>query len=120
MNHHIKTYNTTKAIIVRFNSLRDAENAIKKTEAVVGELTNANALQFFTTLYNTYYSYRNPLVIENNKLTDVNSLSYLTDRYNSELNNISTNFFQHSIMKLLVDGGFDTTNVKRWFLYCFP
>ena len=114
-----KTYNTTKAIIVRFNSLRDAENAIKKTEAAVGELTNANALQFFTTLYNTYYSYRTPLVIENNKLNDVNSISYLTDRYNSELNNISTNFSTF-YNEALVDGGFDTTAVKDGSYTAFP
>ena len=53
-----KKYGTYQAIIVQFNTLTEARNAIAKTTAQVGELTDANALQFYVALYNNYYNYR--------------------------------------------------------------
>ena len=57
-NNNNKKYGTYQAIIVQFNTLTEARNAIAATTAQVGALTDANALQFYVALYNNFYNYR--------------------------------------------------------------
>ena len=57
-NNNNKKYGTYQAIVIQFNTLTEARNAIAKTTAQVGTLTDANALQFYVALYNNYYNYR--------------------------------------------------------------
>lgn len=114
-NNSYKDYNTTKAIIIRFNSLRDAQNAIAKVNTSIEE----NPLQFYVDLYNSYYSYRNELKIENGTLTDSTALTYVTDNKTNELNSISTNFVTF-YQDALVDGGYATNSVVDGSYTAFP
>ncbi len=56
-----KTYGTYRAIIIQFNNLNEARNAIAAVENELGPLNDANALTFYAKLYNTYYNYRSQL-----------------------------------------------------------
>lgn len=119
-NSTYKTYNDTKAIILRFNSARDADNAIEKVETKLGTtLSSSNALPFFVELYNTYYSYRSNLKIENGSLVDAKSISYLSDSDYTELNNISANFSTF-YTEALIDGGFAVDSTPEGSYTAFP
>lgn len=56
-------YGTYRAIIIQFNTLSEAQRAVQYAESVHGAITDNNALDFYTTLYNFYYRYRTPLVM---------------------------------------------------------
>ena len=80
-----KTYGSYQAIIVQFNTLTEAKNAVKATEDAVGALNDQNAEKFYATLYNTYYNYRSELDV-NDPFKDLgeNSTSKTTFLVNAD------------------------------------
>lgn len=81
-------YGTYSAIIIQFNNLTEARNAINSITNTLGELTEENALEFYVELYNTYYNYRTPLDI-NNPFVDSNDSSKTIFTYNEDLDELS-------------------------------
>ena len=99
-----KFFNTT-GIIVKFNSLADANAAITKATNEVGELNDSNVSDFYINLYNNYYSYRTPLTsadltIVTDDDTEANSFTHFQyDLDSDDLSKIGTN-----LKALYVDG----------------
>ena len=66
-NNNNKKYGEYQAIIVQFNSLTEAKNAINDVENTLKislsdeNITEAQALAFYVNLYNNYYSYRSQI-----------------------------------------------------------
>ena len=60
-----KNNGTYNAIIIQFNNLTEAKNAIKAATTTVGEINDTNAAEFYAVLYNSYYKYRTHLDLTN-------------------------------------------------------
>lgn len=89
-NDYYKNYSSTRAIVVRFNSARAASLATTYVDSTVGQLTEANKLEYFIALYNYYYQYRTQLTTTN--YNTVSDTLYRTDADYTELSSISTGF----------------------------
>ena len=107
-NSNNKSYGTYQAIIIQFNTLTEAKNAIAATEAKVGALTNENAKDFYVSLYNTYYNYRYEIdAVDTFK--DYGKVSTKTifnvNEDENELNNISSSV--QSVLTTTLENDFD-------------
>ena len=75
----LKNYGTYKAVIIQFNSYKDAKDAIAKVSASI-----ENPEAFYLELYNTHYSYKAVTSLEDDVFT------YTVDEEVNELNKISS------------------------------
>lgn len=82
------TYGTYEAVIIQFNSQRDAKLSVAKALNSIGatEVTENNYEAFYLALYNTYYNYRG----ENLTSFDNDRFEYLVNEDVNELNEISS------------------------------
>ena len=79
---------TYKAIIVQFNNLTEAKNAIKAATLTVGEINDTNAAEFYAVLYNAYYKYRTQLDVTNPFNSE--ETSFVVNDEENELTEISS------------------------------
>ncbi len=88
-NETYKEYNTAYGIVLKFNSLKEAERYIN----LVGGITTDNIKQKYIEIYNAYYKYDTPLT---EALDENENTTFITDKDNIGLDNISssvTDFF---------------------------
>lgn len=105
---NMRDYGTYSAIIVQFNNLTEARNAVKAAELAAGALTSTsdNAERFYSVLYNSYYNYREELDV-----TDPFSSSqtkYIVNAKKDDLTDISSSI-KTFVTETLEDGEFLTT-----------
>lgn len=111
-NTNQKTYGTYRAIIIQFNNLNEARNIISQVETKVGALSDTNALEFYVNLYNTYYSYRKQLTVEDPFINSDSTKSiFVVNEDKNELSEISSSISNLLTNTLDEDGQY----IKRPF-----
>ena len=85
-----RNYGTYQAIVIQFNNLTEARETIKKVENIVGPLTDDNALEFYVTLYNTYYNYRPHQLSLSNPFSSTAKTEFVVNKDKDELSEISS------------------------------
>ncbi len=107
-NNYYKEYNDTQAIIIRFNSRKDAYKIYDNAVTALGELTEESSqeeiLNFYLHMYNEYYSYRETLTTYN--YTESSYTNFTQNDKNTDIANISTNFKEY-YYDSLADGEFN-------------
>lgn len=93
-----KKHNTSHGIILRFNSLRDAEEAIKDVTGGKTFLNEANLDEQYLKLFNNYYSYSEDQL---KNVSDINSNELTTFKTNDELSQLSS--FSSNLETLFLD-----------------
>lgn len=94
------TYN---AIIIQFNNLTEAKNAINAATATVGQITDANAAEFYAVLYNSYYNYRTQLDTTNPFASE--ETKYVVNDEEDELTKVSSSI-KNFVTNTLEDGDY--------------
>lgn len=93
-----KKHNTSHGIILRFNSLRDAEEAIKDVTGGKNVLEEANLAEQYIKLFNNYYSYSEDKL---NSVSDINTNELTTFKTNDELTQLAS--FSANVESLFLD-----------------
>lgn len=93
------TYN---AIIIQFNNLTEARNAIAAAKATLGEdITEANIAKFYAILYNAYYKHRTQLDVNNPFASE--ETKFLVNADEDQLTEISSSI-KNFVVDTLEDG----------------
>ena len=85
-----RNYGSYQAIVIQFNNLTEARETIRKVENIVGPLTDDNALEFYVTLYNTYYNYRPHQLSLSNPFNSAAKTEFVVNEDKDELSEISS------------------------------
>lgn len=95
-----KTFGEYNVILIQFNSKREATETIKKVEQTIPTLNDSNAKEYYLSLYNTYYSYKDSIYD-----TADSSFLYNISEYESDLDNLSSDI-KTLITDTLEDGDY--------------
>lgn len=103
----MRDFGTYNAIIIQFNNLTEANNAIAAaTAAVGGSVNDTNAAKFYAVLYNSYYNYRTSLD-ENDPFTSEDT-KYVVNSDTDELSKVSSSI-KNFVINTLEDGEYLAT-----------
>lgn len=91
-NNTLKTYFEAEGVILQFNSLKEANNALKEVSA-------STTAEKYAALYNNYYAYKNASLTAN-QIGETPETTFLNNKDYNEISNISSDLLTYFIEDL--------------------